>query len=167
MPPKIQRGVVKTQLDNEDYKKEGSKQVSDFSITLNPNISSTPGTSFHRLIHAKMFKISKYIFANDDPLVSDAIWKKLIKFRYKPTHSYNENIFDITPKSITVEYDNKKHKWHLQALVSIEHNSNVQLDYDTFVGMYGKALNQNSGSISCKIRGQRNLEDYANKTQKT
>lgn len=156
MPPKFNKTKVSTQLGNENYSKEDDdNQLSEYTITLNPNVSTTQGTPYHKLVHDKIYKKTEEIFEHESG------YKKLIIFHNRPNDTYKKNIISIEPGHLTVEYDKNHHKWHLQGVLYIRHNSQVLLNIPYLKSEYAKTLNIDINSIKCKIRARRDPEDYA------
>lgn len=133
---------IGTQYGNEHKLKKDKKSV--FSLTINPNISSIIGTSFHDDLHDKLMRITKELFGNIENFA------KIIKFR-DPTHSFNDKYIksvDLTP---TVEYGRLK-KLHLNASIVIEHHSNIQLNREKLIKLYADACNVEEKAIHIDIR---------------
>lgn len=141
MPIKFDSDIG-SQLGAENKLKINKKSV--FSLTINPNISSTPNTVFHNQLHNKMLNITKVIFGNMDN------FSQIIKFR-DPKHEWNDKYIKSVDLVPTVEYGRLK-KWHLNASISIEHQSNIQLDRDKLIELYSDALNIDKDAIHIDIR---------------
>ncbi len=132
---------IGTQKGNEKALKANKRSV--FSLTINPNVSSELGTQFHDDLHERMLNKTTELFGSEQGFAS------LVKFK-NPEHSFCDRYIKSIELKPTVEYGALK-KWHLQAYIAIEHQSNIQLDRIKLINEYAKAANVKPENVHINI----------------
>lgn len=133
---------IGTQLGNEDKSKTKQRE-SIFSLTVNPNISTTPDTPEHKLIHDKLLNVAREMFGTEEN------FKQYIKFNI-PGHTYDTHIIDVKENHVTIEYGKLK-KWHIQASFDITHKSNIHLDRIKILKKVASNMNISESNIHIDI----------------
>lgn len=143
---------IGTQKGNEKALKANKRSV--FSLTVNPNVSSEIGTQFHYDLHDRLLNKTQELFGSEEAFA------KLIKFK-NPEHSFCDEYIKSIELVPTVEYGALK-KWHLQAYINIEHQSNIQLDRTKLINEYAKAANVKPENvhINIAVEGANNSKAY-------
>lgn len=150
------------QKDSDINKKD---KESVFSLTINPNINTKPGTSQYEELKAKMMKTTQEIFG------SPLSFKPYIKFRNNK-HDFNATYIKGIELKPTIEYG-PQGRFHLQAFIKIKHRSNIQLNRELFVEKYaeGIGIKESQVYINIEVEGykkktnEEKMRDYVMKTR--
>ncbi len=146
--PVVNRG---TQLGSENVERE---HYSAFGITVNPNISTIPGTKKHEAVHTLIEAVADNLFGTEDDTAQVG---KLV--RYLIPGEGPEKIIKWDEVRCTTEYGNNK--WHIQAFVGIHHRTKVQLNIDRLRNVTASIFKVSPDTIHVNIEAKYKKDPYA------